>query len=170
MPRKLGSIVQSANERFDAKYVIDPATGCHVWMAALTGPGKHQYGCFGLRSYGTKKTSVKAHRYAYERANGPIPDGLHLDHLCRNTRCVNPAHLEAVTPLENHRRADWKHRTHCVRGHALTPDNVYQKPRTGDRQCRECRKLGANRHYARHRKPKVELSQHVPGLLSLAFS
>lgn len=46
-----------------------------------------------------------AHRVMWERANGPIPDGLHLDHLCREPSCVNPAHLEPVTPAENARRA-----------------------------------------------------------------
>ena len=168
MPRKLGSIVKSADKRFDAKFVVIPETGCHEWTAALSGPGKHKYGCFGLRSHGTKKTTVKAHRFAYERAHGPIPEGLVLDHLCRNTKCVNPAHLEAVTSQENHRRADWKAQLVCKRGHAMTPENVYTKPWTGDRQCRICRKLGANRHYARHAEPRTE--PHYPlGLLALAF-
>ena len=143
-------------------------TGCHEWTAALSGPGLHKYGVIGSGSHsdGSRKT-IKAHRYSYEREHGPILAGLHLDHLCRNTRCVNPAHLEAVAPKENHRRAHWKIKTHCVRGHELTEDNVYRKPKDGHRQCRECRKLGNNRHYARHNKR--EPSKYVPGLLSLAF-
>jgi len=49
--------------------------------------------------------SVHAHRFAYEELVGPIPEGLDLDHLCRNKTCVNPAHLEPVTRAENVRRA-----------------------------------------------------------------
>lgn len=58
---------------------------------------------YGLMSTGPRETKY-AHRLAYELAVGPIPDGLELDHLCRNTTCVNPAHLEPVTKAENLRR------------------------------------------------------------------
>jgi hypothetical protein len=49
---------------------------------------------------------IRAHRFAYELLVGPIPEGLVIDHLCRNRRCVNPAHLEPVTAEENWRRGD----------------------------------------------------------------
>lgn len=82
---------------------IDPATrverqpdGCWLWTGALNSAG---YGHFAREGLG-----VVAHRWFYEQANGPIPAGLVLDHVCRTPRCVNPAHLEAVTNAENCRR------------------------------------------------------------------
>ena len=67
------------------------------------GPG---YGQFELGGGSRQKRNrTYAHRFAYEQAKGAIPDGLEIDHLCRNRRCVNPDHLEAVTHQENQRRS-----------------------------------------------------------------
>ena len=73
---------------------------CWNWTAGTSAKG---YGCFRLGGHDGKRTS--AHRVAYELLVGPIPDGLELDHLCRNRRCVNPDHLEPVTGDENKRRS-----------------------------------------------------------------
>ncbi|MFD7016051.1 HNH endonuclease signature motif containing protein [Streptomyces sp. NPDC059928] len=83
---------------------------------------------------------------AYELLVGPIPAGLHLDHLCRVRRCVNPAHLEAVTCAENLRRgtsfaAVNSAKTECVHGHPFDEENTYFSRR--QRDCRTCRRLRA---------------------------
>lgn len=104
---------------------------CLVW----TGNAPHGYGTFWLDG-----RKVRAHRFSYERFVGPIPDGLELDHLCRNTRCVNPEHLEPVTRAENLRRAHWPNsrKTHCKHGHEYTSENTYHW--RGHRVCRTCQK------------------------------
>lgn len=84
--------------------------------------------------------SVLGHRVAYRMRYGAIPQGLTLDHLCRNRACVNPAHLEPVTHQENIRRAVAARRT-CIHGHELTAKNTrYYSPRPGwtKRICRRC--------------------------------
>lgn len=72
---------------------------CWVWTAARHGKG---YGMFSV----DRKRKVRAHRFAYEMMVGPIPEGLDLDHLCRNRACVNPEHLEPVTRSVNLKRGN----------------------------------------------------------------
>lgn len=103
-------------ERFVNKVEIDRETGCWNWTAhTLSG-----YGQLDHRA---------AHRFSYEHHIGPIPDGLQIDHLCRNRRCVNPEHLEPVTQRENILRGEapaayLARQTHCKRGHEFTSDNI----------------------------------------------
>ncbi|WP_079154378.1 HNH endonuclease signature motif containing protein [Streptomyces subrutilus] len=83
----------------------------------------------------------RVHRFMYELVNGPIPEGLVLDHLCRRPACFNPEHLEAVTQKENVRRGNAgknsSDKTHCPQGHPYAGDNLYRKP-SGGRVCRTC--------------------------------
>ena len=86
----------SDDERFDSKVTV-AVDGCHIWSGALAANG---YGSFYVNG-----TRVSAHAYSDNRVRGPLPEGLNRDHLCRVRRCVNPAHIERVTPAENNRRA-----------------------------------------------------------------
>lgn len=92
----------------------------------------------------TKKYIV-AHRMVYTFIKGPIPEGMQIDHLCRNRKCVNPNHLEPVTQQENMRRGQGiaarnKAKIFCMRGHPLYGENVGLY-KNGNRFCRECKTM-----------------------------
>jgi hypothetical protein len=106
---------------------LDPT--CWTWTGAAN---NKNYGCVGYQG-----RSMLTHRRAYELLVGPIPPGFHVDHLCKNTRCCHPAHLEAVTPRVNTRRALSDTVRACVHGHEYTPENTIVK-KNGQRNCRTC--------------------------------
>ena len=113
---------------------VQRTNGCWLWIASLDAYG---YGQFRVQG-----RTRKSHQLAYELLVGPVPRGLELDHLCRNPRCVNPAHLEPVTHRDNILRgtapiAINSQKTHCHMGHPFDDQNtVYYV--AGSRQCREC--------------------------------
>jgi len=121
--------------------VMPVVDGCWLWAGGIKPNG---YGNFYLEG-----RTVEAHRFSYEISRGPIPAGLQIDHLCRKTMCVNPAHLEPVTPKENIRRGTRVNskKTECQNGHPYNDKNTYVW-RT-QRHCRPCR---ANREAARRSK------------------
>lgn len=90
---------ESVEDRFWAK--VDARGICWLWTAGQVGVEGRKYGRFGI----TAKDKRLAHVYAWQILVGPVPEGLQLDHLCRVPLCVNPDHLEPVTPRENWRRS-----------------------------------------------------------------
>lgn len=121
---------------------VNKTAGCWLWLAQVTAEG---YGHFKLDG-----RMRRAHRLSYEWLRESIPEGLHLDHLCRVRHCVNPWHLEAVAPKVNTLRgvgaaALAARQTHCVNGHEFSPENT-KIATTGQRVCRECRRE-VNRRY-----------------------
>lgn len=119
---------KSPAEKILVRVAKDPATGCWNWTAYIDAGGYGRSNMPGLPEL--------AHRASYEAFVGPIPNGLTLDHLCQNTRCVNPDHLEPVTNAENVRRAN-QAKTHCKRGHEFNEANTTVHPVRG-RRCLVC--------------------------------
>lgn len=140
----------SESERFDIK--IQKTATCWLWTSIICHKG---YGRFWL-----KGKTITAHRYAFERWVGPIPDGFTIDHLCRVRNCVNPAHLEAVPHRENLMRgntvvAACAAKTHCSAGHPLSGSNLRASSlREGKRICRICRNE-RHRRYMRERRARA---------------
>ncbi len=130
--------------RFQTKIEIQP-DGCWLWVAARSKRG------YGNTTVSPGKYST-AHRAVYKLLAGNIPEGLTLDHLCRNIACVNPEHLEPVTLRENLLRgfgipAVNARKTHCIRGHAFTDENTFRKRQGTARECMQCRRDAARRWY-----------------------
>ena len=128
-------------ERFAKLFIIDQETGCWVWQRRLS----RGYGQFG---------EMGAYRWLYQAIWGELTPGLHCDHLCRNKACVNPRHIEPVTPRINYLRGESPvainyRRTHCAQGHEFTPENTRMRSngRYTWRTCRVCflASLRANR-------------------------
>lgn len=136
----------SVEERFWSK--VDRSEDCWVWTASVLPNGYGQFD-HGL-----------AHRVSLSLIGTQIPDGYHVDHLCRNRRCVNPDHLEPVPASINTRRGygppvavarmkAWSaSRTHCRKGHPLTAANTYVTPSEGWRVCRTCKSASRQRKAA----------------------
>lgn len=150
-----------------APRIVVVASGCWQWVGYVTPSG-----------YGQVGRNTPAHRYVYELLIGPVPPGMHLDHLCHNNdescpggrlclhrRCVNPDDVEPVLPGENVKRSRvvGRHanhralrgvqhplgaRDHCANGHLYSPQNTYWRP-DGGRTCRACNREARRRYVDR---------------------
>lgn len=120
-------------DRFWSK--VKKTDGCWEWQGFIQTNG---YARFWLNG-----RTVFVHRFAYELEVSPIAERLQVDHLCRNRRCCNPAHLEAVTGRENNNRSTSPsshnaRKTHCPAGHEYTEANTY-RDKKNRRTCITCR-------------------------------
>ena len=135
-------------DRFSEKTKPLP-NGCIEWVAYV---GENGYGRFYINGRG-----ALAHRWSYEFHVGPIPDGLVIDHLCRNRACVNPSHLEPVPQSANVQRGNGPAlrveralaATHCPNGH----------PYLERGECRTCKKDRAREYYERNRELVIARSR-----------
>lgn len=131
-------------DRFWEKVYPEPNTGCWLWGAADT----RGHGVFWLSLL---KELHYAHRVAWRALVAPIPDGLEIDHLCRQRCCVRPDHLDVVTHRINVTRGDarWNYLAYrddrCRQGHAFTPDNTRVPAGTDQRVCVMCKRDGGRR-------------------------
>lgn len=112
---------------------IEMADGCWMWTGSRTRNG------YGKVDIG--RSSQVAHRAVYTAVVGTIPLGMQLDHLCRNRRCVNPSHLEPVTPRTNKIRAGGER---CPNGHEYASRGYVST--SGERVCRACRTSRVRRY------------------------
>jgi hypothetical protein len=155
---------------------IDEATGCWNYTRRLNKGG---YGYATTSKFGSIQDKY-IHRIMYRFLIGPIPDGFHIDHLCRNRACGNPLHMEPVTAAVNVMRglgpcAQNASKTHCSKGHQLEGHNLIWKKRPGRKLYRTCRmciyarnkvayltKDGRAKQNARYHKRKAKLAQSNP--------
>jgi hypothetical protein len=149
-------------ENMRSKISVEVVDGCPV-----PGPCWVWTGCLNSRNYGCVSVGNKSikltHRVSYVIHKGDIPDGYHVDHLCFNTRCCNPLHLDAVTPKVNAERSRPATKSHCVNGHPLAGENLVIKRRGNgmyQRDCRVCRidraRLQAEKEFRGMRTPSAK--------------
>lgn len=137
--------------RLLAGAVRNDDTGCLIWVRSKNSRG---YGLIGVDG-----RVELVHRVAHELWVGPIPDGQQVDHVydngCRSKLCIEPNHLEAVTPKENMQRTLKARRTHCPRRHELAGANVRINA-AGTRSCRACARMAASAH-----RDRARLTEHA---------
>ncbi len=123
-----------------SKIVFNEDDKCWEWNGYIT---HHGYGVYGKMGY-------MAHRVVYEVFVERLRSEESLDHLCKNTSCVNPKHMEVTSLRENVLRSSNPYATNarkkqCVRGHEFTTENTYVHPKRSTRHCKTCAKLAQTR-------------------------
>ncbi len=133
-------------DRIWGRLAINASTSCWEWTSYVRPDG---YCTVWWKKAGA---NVYVHRLLFTVLVRD-PGNLFLDHLCRNRRCANPAHLEPVTPLENTRRGLHGSETHCPQGHAYDRENTYLT-KAGSRNCRGCIRESGKQYRARLRNTR----------------
>ena len=144
-PRRKFDIPERVAERAATRYVVDEA-GC--WISTYS-VASHGYAQIGWQDRDFRQI-VTAHRASWVHFHGQIPEGMTIDHTCKQRRCVNPAHLRVLSNYENARRTlgrDWP-LGQCVNGHPSS--ETYQRP-SGKRICRSCNEAAQARYRAKQR-------------------
>lgn len=145
--------------RFAAKTM--PST-CTVWIGATSSRG---YGLIAVNG-----RIELAHRVAWEAENGPIPDGMVIDHLCRVRNCVTVSHLDLVTIAENTRRgrsvSALRVGEACTNGHEIQSEADLYRRVTGAVECRACRQASKRRHGERRRPTRQRRAETIRAALS----
>lgn len=141
-----------------SRVLCDIETRCWNFQGFINKQG------YGLAAI--KRRGMNAHRAAYLLLVGPIAPGQQIHHICQNKRCVNPAHLKAVTPREHVALTPQSpagqnvRKTHCPQGHSLTDDNLIQGPNTVGRRrrvCLTCARLRSQRQQAENPERRREI-------------
>lgn len=130
--------------------IVQSGDGCWEWKGAKSS---------GYGYVRWEGRAARVHRVAYECARGAIPDGLVLDHLCRNRACCNPDHLEPVTNETNLSRNAWSLKAYCPQGHEYSLENTGVTKGSGWRYCKACNRRKASRYY--HENIGVEREKRV---------
>ena len=135
-----------------SKVVVEPTRGCWLWQGFIH-PNVVRNGKLIQRGYGMigyRAKTHRAHRVMWMVTKGPIPAGMHVCHTCDVRRCVNPDHLWLGTNQQNITDMTMKGRgpcgekkmkTHCIRGHELSGDNVIIYHGGKHRACKACQKF-----------------------------
>lgn len=135
-------------EKFEER--ILKTDSCWNWIGTIKTQGYGTF-CFNYKKY-------YSHRFSYELYKNKIPEKFEIDHLCRNRKCVNPDHLEAVTSRINNLRSGSpsainSKKTHCIRGHEFNKENTYFS-KTG-RHCKACERKRAIFYRSLKRKDQL---------------
>jgi hypothetical protein len=153
--KSIPDLTPEQQDKFWAHVVVPyQPSCCWEWTASCDTNGRPQWGCV----VDGQRHNFRAHRVAYTLLIGPIPDGMTLDHLCRNIGCLNPDHEEPVPEVINIYRSHGvsamnRRKTHCKHGHEFSPENTRIRYKKGSqyRQCRKCWRSYKSLYDARRR-------------------